>query len=199
MNKLEIFKHKINNYYTKHIVFRVFDFSDMFYIYNASLNKEFTEFLLWENNETFINFIKKDVFIDFEKNDNLVISILDNKTGIWIGVIKIIPYKDSYALSFWITKDFWGKGFPLYAVNAFINLYFEYLNYENIYALTKKDYTLMHKICKTYKFELSQGSVILKHENGKDIEFVELCVDKNKFKKLKGDRIYYKINKINDL
>lgn len=192
-NKIKVINESIKKYYTDKVIYRGSDICDLFFLYNASKNKDFVKFLLWSGKENFDNFFNENSYLIKEKenNDIIFISCLEKTKGTWIGVIKLMPYKDSFALSLWISSDFWKTNYSLETADILISILFKEFNLEKIYALTQVDYSLMKRVFRAYNFTLTDKNIVLKHENGNKLDFLEYCVEKHQYK---INEKYYKID-----
>lgn len=91
-----------------------------------------------------------------EKNVFAVV-LAENKKV--IGSIDIHNYKESYAIGFVLSKDYWGKGFMCEAAIKVIDYYFNILKLDNLYySYSKKNY-------QSKRVNEKLGFVLLKEEN----------------------------------
>jgi hypothetical protein len=185
--KSDLFE-KCNNIFTTHfskqIAFRKFSVSDLFPLFEANKNLDFTKNLAWgpyENFESFLNY-GKTILSDISNNKFVMFSIVEKTTSKWIGLFKYSYYKNTLLFTFWINPEYKGNLIVIRSFDTIIDLTLNKI-IEHFFAFTEENYFLMQKILVSRGFENIGKSIVKHFTTNKDIVCKEYILNKHKFNK----------------
>lgn len=168
MNKYAQLNKNLLNHYGENVILRLFDRSDLFFLYNATqVDENFNKFLLWNKPDNFNDFVEKmDILLSTQFIDNLIYSIIDIKTGSWCGLLKLREYRNGLEMSLWIHPNFQKKQTIFIDTNYILLDTYFLLGYDNMYARCHVNNIPVQKMIKHYKFEEDGFDNTSIHENG---------------------------------
>lgn len=174
----------INIYCTDDISFRMLTRSDSFPMYEATKNILFNKNLAWGPPNSEKDVIKQiDLLLsEIKQNISITISIIEKKTGTWIGIMKYTIYKDSLIFTLWIHPNFWNnsKGSIIYGATSSFYLIFNETELSKIYAKHAIGYMQLEGLLKKYKFKYIYDESVY-HENGSEIKCKTYELNKSNF------------------
>lgn len=153
------------------IYLREVNINDALDLYEITSDKSVTEYLSWnphsnisETKSVINNFYLKKLE-DYKINSQAIVYKENNKV---IGIIDVGNTDDLIQIGYFLNKNYWNKGIMTEALDKFLNILFNKLNYDIIH--------ISHNV-------LNEGS--------------KYVILKNKFKYLKTDLSYIKIKDTN--
>jgi RimJ/RimL family protein N-acetyltransferase len=167
---IEILKKEINNYCTENVAFRLLTRSDIFPLYQATLNTEFNSKLAWGPPAGISDVVEQgDLLLrEMTSGQSIAVSLVEKNTGAWIGMNKFSIYKDGLINTIWIHPDYWAKPMVIFATSSTIEVIFNTTDIEKIYAKHAIGYSKTEKLIKRNGFTYLYDEPVA-HANGTEI------------------------------